>query len=256
MSWSVLLSMLATSAGTGLTCGVSCGACGTPVVNVFLSSYLFTHSGKLRRSLLSFAGFHLGKMITVALLCVLISLLGDQIVDETGNMFGVNLQMLVYAAMLVFMLVLIKKWFRDHSAASEPNTCTNCGGGCCSGKTSKSVETDGGAGSNDRGGINKGRTRDGFLPMLVYGCISGLSPCTSLVIVLGYASVLTMAEAAIVGLCFSFANSIVPFLLLVLLTGLLSREMYRELPDKIKYFQLVTYVVFATAIVYNMVTSL
>lgn len=244
MSWSVLLSMLATSAGTGLTCGVSCGACGTPVVNVFLSSYLLTHSGKLRRSLLSFVGFHLGKMITVALLCVLISSLGGQIVDETGNIFGVDLQMIVYAAMLMFMATLIVRWFRENGEAFEPHTCADCGGCCCS------------TGSSNQGSVSKNGRKDGFLPMLIYGCISGLSPCTSLVIVLGYASVLTMAEAALVGLCFSFANSIVPLILLVTLTGLLSREMYRELPDKIKYFQLVTYVVFATTIVYNMVTSL
>lgn len=238
MSWSVLLSMLAASAGTGITCGVSCGACGTPVVNVFLSSYLFTHSGKLRRSLLSFAGFHLGKMITVALLCVLISLFGGQMVDEAGNVFGLDLQMIVYAAMLAFMLVLIGRWFRDNGngEASRQNTCADCRGGCCS------------------TGTNQRRKGNGFLPMLVYGCISGLSPCTSLVIVLGYASVLTMAEAALVGLCFSFANSIIPLILLVTLTGLLSREMYREIPGKIKYFQLVTYVVFVTTIVYNMVT--
>lgn len=236
MSWSVLLSMLATSAGTGLSCGVSCGACGTPVVNVFLSSYLLTHSGKLRRSMLSFAGFHIGKMITVTLLCVVISMLGSQIVDASGNLFGINLQIIVYAAMLIFMAILIRRWLRDNGKDSEQHSCAGCES-CC-------------------GNVSGKQRKDGFLPMLVYGFISGLSPCTSLVIVLGYASVLTMAEAALVGLCFSLANSIVPLLLLVLLTGLLSGEMYREIPQKIKYFQLATYIVFSVAIAYNMFTSL
>lgn len=229
--------MLAASAGTGLSCGVSCGSCGTPLVNVFLSSYLFTHSGKLRRSLLSFAGFHLGKMITVTLLCVIISPLGSQIVDESGNLFGINLQVIVYAAMLIFIAVMIRRWFRDNGKASKCHNCSECGGGC---------------GERDE---NQKRKRDGFVPMLVYGCISGLSPCTSLVIVLGYAAALTMAEAALVGLCFSLANSLVPLLLLVTLTGLLSGEMYREIPQKIKYFQLATYLIFLAAIIYNMFTS-
>lgn len=236
MSWSVLVSMLAASAGTGLTCGVSCGACGTPVVNVFLSSYLLTHSGKLRRSILSFAGFHLGKMVTVTLLCIVISMLGNQIVDENGTLFGINLQIAVYAAMLMFMIVLIRRWFRDNRKDAEQGSCAECNN-CC-----------------ENSGAKQGK--DGFLPMLIYGFISGLSPCTSLVIVLGYASVLTIAEAALVGLCFSLANSIVPLLLLVLLTGLLSSEMYREIPQKIKYFQLATYIIFSVAIVYNMFTSL
>lgn len=231
--------MLASSAGTGLSCGVSCGACGTPVVNVFLSSYLLTHSGKLRRSLLSFIGFHIGKMITVTLLCVMISLLGSQIVDASGKLFGVNLQLLVYAAMLVFMAALITRWLRDNKKTSGPQDgCAGCGGGCCGGNAGET------------------RKKDGFLPMLAYGCISGLSPCTSLVIVLGYAAALTAAEAAIVGVCFSLANSIVPLLLLVSLTGLLSKEMYREIPQKIKYFQLAVYLIFSAAIVYNMITSL
>lgn len=237
MTLSILLPMLLTSAETGITCGVSCGACGTPVVNVFLSSYLLTHSGKLRRSLLSFAGFHLGKMVTVALLCMLISLLGQQVIDENGKLFGVNLQLIVYAAMLMFMAVLIRRWFRDNRKAAEQDPCAGCSGGCCGQSAQAS------------------RKKDGFLPMLVYGFISGLSPCTSLVIVLGYAAALTVAEAALVGVCFSLANSIVPLLLLVSLTGLLSKEMYREIPRKIKYFQLATYIIFSAAIVYNMFTS-
>ena len=57
--------MLLTGASTGLTCGVSCGACGNPIVNVFLSSYLFTHTGKLKRSIIDFFGFHIVKAISV-----------------------------------------------------------------------------------------------------------------------------------------------------------------------------------------------
>lgn len=233
MSLSVLFPMLAASASTGLTCGVSCGACGTPVVNVFFSSYLLTHSGKLRRSLLSFSGFHLGKMASVTLLCVLISLLGSQIVDASGRVFGVNLQLLVYAAMLVFMAVLIVRWFHSYGSAAAGEECDGCCGGC----------------------TQEARKQGGFLPMLLYGCISGFSPCASLLLVLGYASALSAAEAAMVGLCFALANSLLPLLLLVTLTGLLSGEMHREISRKIKYFQLATYLVFTAAIAYNMMTS-
>lgn len=54
-------------------------------------------------------------------------------------------------------------------------------------------------------------------------------------------------------MCFSLANSLIPLLLLVALTGLLSREMYNEIPTKIKYFQLGTYILFAAALAYNLI---
>lgn len=217
MTLSTLLPLLLTGAGTGLTCGVSCGACGNPMVNVFLASYLFTHTGMLKRSVTAFLGYHLGKAMSVMAMCALISVLGGSIVD----VLGIGVQRLVYTAMLVFMLVLIARWFRAEKAA-------DCDGKCHHAKS------------------------DRFCHMLIYGIISGLSPCASLVVVLGYASALTTVEAVLVGACFSLANSLVPLLVLVGLTGLLSGEMYREIPTKIKYFQLATYIIFAAALAYNL----
>lgn len=227
MSFYTLLPMLLTSVGTGLTCGLNCGACGTPMVNVFLATYLFTHTGRLKRSVISFAGFHLGKAFTVTVLCVLISLFGGQIVDDKGNLFGISLQSIVYIAMFLFMQIMIIRWFWENKKPSK----RDCDGSCTHVKS------------------------DRFSHMLIYGFISGMSPCASLVVVLGYASALTTAEAILVGLCFSLANSIVPLLLLVILTGLLSKEMYREIPAKIKYFQLMTYILFAFVLAYQMIIS-
>lgn len=224
MEITTLLPLLLTGAGTGLTCGLSCGACGNPIVNVFLASYLFTHTGKLKRSIIAFLGFHLGKTVSVMAMCALISMLGSSIVDESGKLFGFSLQRMVYAAMLIFMVVLIIRWFRE-----EKNE--GCNGHC-----------------------QKPRVRsDRFAHMLTYGIISGLSPCASLVVVLGYASALTTLEAVLVGACFSLANSLIPLVLLVGLTGLLSEEMYKEIPTRIKYFQLATYIIFAAALAYNLI---
>lgn len=222
MNISTLIPLLMTGASTGLTCGLSCGACGNPMVNVFLASYLFTHTGKIKKSLFSFLGFHIGKAVSVMTMCLLISLLGSSIVDEKGNVFGVNLKHLVYIAMLVFIAILIIQWFRHE----KQSCCREC---------SK----------------NKVRS-DKFCHMLAYGIISGLSPCASLVVILGYASALATIEAMLVGLCFSLANSLIPLLLLVFLTGVLSKEMFKEIPAKIKYFQLATYIFFAVSLIYNL----
>lgn len=110
-----------TGASTGLTCGLSCGSCGNPMVNVFLASYLFTHTGKVKKSLFSFLGFHMGKAISVMIMCLLISLLGSSIVDKNGNVFGVNLKMLAYIAMIVFITILIIQWFRNENKTAMEN---------------------------------------------------------------------------------------------------------------------------------------
>lgn len=228
MSLEVLIPMLITGAGTGLTCGISCEACGNPIVNMFLASYLFTHTGQWKQSLRAFLSFHLGKACSVMLLCGLISMLGTVVTDENGNLFGIPMQKMVYFAMLIFAIYLIAKWFLENQ------TKKGCSGICKNAKREPQRQKH----------------------MFLYGWISGMSPCASLVLVLGYASALTAAEAMLVGVCFSLANSMLPLLLLVLLTGILSKEMFREIPDKIRYFQLATYVCFVAALLYQIIKCL
>lgn len=226
MDLSMLLPLLLTGASTGLTCGFSCGACGNPMVNVFLSSYLFTHSGKLKQSVLSFLGFHIGKALSVMAMCTLFATLGSRAIDQQGNLFGLNLKKIVYAAMLLFCFYLIVRWAMDRKQQCHKNCKQDC--------RHQNVRT------------------DSIRHMLIYGVISGLSPCASLVIVLGYASTLGVLEAVLVGLCFSLANSLIPLLVLVVFTGVLSQEMFLEIPAKIKYLQLATYIFFAVTLLYNL----
>lgn len=226
MDWASLIPLLLTGASTGLTCGLSCGACGNPMMNVFLAGYLFTHSGRLKRSLLAFGGYHVGKALTVSALCALISLAGSGIVNDQGELFGVSLHKVVYSVLLLFMLVMIFRWFHERKSSRQHA----CNGNCC---------------------VNQTESK-GPAQMFAYGLISGLSPCTSLIVVLGYASALTTAEAILVGLTFSLANSLIPLILLTALTGILSREMSREIPDKVRYFQLAVYILFAISLLRNL----
>ena len=227
MELSTLLSLMLTGAGTGLTCGFGCGACGNPMVNVFLAGYLFTHTKRLKKSLTAFAGYHLGKAMTVSILCVLISWFGSRIIDAEGNLFGISLHRIVYAAILILAVVMIVRWFLDGRKH------TQCTGDC----------------------RNRRRTENRFAPMLLYGAVSGLSPCASLLAVLTYASALTAGEAVLVGLSFSLANSLMPLLLLTILTGLLSEQMVKEIPTKIRYFQLAVYLIFAGSMMKNLIST-
>lgn len=230
MEASTLLPLLLTGAGTGLSCGVSCGACGNPMVNVFLAGYLFTHTDKMKRSLLAFGGYHIGKAVTVSFLCMLISWFGNRIVDAEGNIFGVNLHLMAYGLMLIFVIVLIVQWGRNRKKSS----CGKCHGKCA----------------------DQPKRNNRFWPMFLYGMVSGLSPCASLLVVFSYASALTAGEAVLVGLSFSLANALVPLILLTALTGILSEQMHKEIPAKIQYFQLVTLVLFAMVLIKNLLSAI
>ena len=229
MDFSTLFPLLLIGASTGLSCGISCGVCGNPMVNVFLAGYLFTHTDRMKKSMIAFFGYHIGKAITVSILCMLISWFGSQIVDEQGNFFGISLQRIVYAVMLMFMIVLIFRWFGENKSENQQN----CVGDCCK---------------------HKKVVKNRFGSMMLYGLISGLSPCASLLIVLSYASSLTIGEAILVGLSFSLANSVIPLILLTALTGLLSEQMHKEIPAKIRYFQVAVYMIFACVLMKNLLS--
>lgn len=229
MNATTLIPLILTGAGTGLGCGISCGACGNPMTNAFLAGYLFTHTNKLKKTLTSFCGYHLGKAVTVSLLCLLVSVFGSSIADENGRFFGIDLTFIVNVLMLVFVTVMLAKWVRDFIHRRDKG----CHGDCKP---------------------NAKRPKNGFIPMSIYGAVSGMSPCASLLLVLSYSSALSAGEAILVGLSFSLANSVIPLVLLTALTGLLSEQMYREIPDKIRYLQLAVYLVFAVVLIKNLLS--
>jgi hypothetical protein len=217
MPLSILITMATAAATAGLGCGVTCGACGSPLSNVFLSSYLFTHSGRLKRGIFSFLMFFAGKMAAVVILCVIAALAGSQIIDEAGRLLSIDLRMAVRIAMLLMTVLLIFRWiWRNNNGSGAGNGCGNC----------------------------KTQTKSG-LPMLACGFLSGVSPCAPLLLVLGYSATVSAYQAVVVGVAFSLANSIIPLILLTILTGVLSKEMFREIPAKIKWFQLGAYLLFA-----------
>jgi hypothetical protein len=105
MGLTLLIPVLATS----LSVGLGCGACCSPAVSVFLSSYIITHAGGMKKSLLAFFSFFIGKVIAVVLLCTLAALIGSQFIDAAGYVGGVNLGLMMELAMIALGLVLIGK---------------------------------------------------------------------------------------------------------------------------------------------------
>lgn len=217
MGLTLLLPVLATA----LSVGLSCGTCCSPAVSVFLSSYIITHAGGLKKSLLAFSSFFIGKVIAVVLLCGLAALIGSQFIDAAGYVGGVNLGQLMELAMIALGLVLIGKWLRDYK-----KTANNCSG-CCGEKKNRITDVQG---------------AKGLLPLFSAGLAYGASPCAPLLMMMGVAATLPLATAVLVGGVFAAASTLTPVLLMVLLSGVLSGKIAAEIPRQLQWFRLASYV--------------
>jgi ABC-type nickel/cobalt efflux system permease component RcnA len=217
MGLTLLLPVLATA----LSVGLSCGTCCSPAVSVFLSSYIITHAGGLKKSLLAFSSFFIGKVIAVVLLCGLAALIGSQFIDAAGDVGGVNLGQLMELAMIALGLVLIGKWLRDYKKTA--NNCSGCGG-------------------EKKNRITDAQGAKGLLPLFSAGLAYGASPCAPLLMMMGVAATLPLATAVLVGGVFAAASTLTPVLLMVLLSGVLSGKIATEIPRQLQWFRLASYV--------------
>ncbi|MDO9491236.1 sulfite exporter TauE/SafE family protein [Acetobacterium sp.] len=226
MGLTLLIPVLATS----LSVGLGCGACCSPAVSVFLSSYIITHAGGMKKSLLAFFSFFIGKVIAVVLLCTLAALIGSQFIDAAGYVGGVNLGLMMELAMIALGLVLIGKWLVDYKKpVNRSNPAHSCSG-CTVEKKEKKNET--------RGADNA----KGLIPLFSAGFAYGASPCAPLIMMMGVATTLPLVTAALVGGVFAAASTLTPVLLMVLLSGVLSGKIAKEIPQQLQWFRLASYV--------------
>lgn len=78
--------------------------------------------------------------------------------------------------------------------------------------------------------------------MLMAGLTYGMTPCAPLLLMIGYSFTLPAPLAAMTGIAFSLSSMASPVLLLVIVTGTLSKKMRKEIPDGVKWFRLASYV--------------
>ncbi|WP_373485401.1 sulfite exporter TauE/SafE family protein [Acetobacterium malicum] len=230
MTVALLIPVLATA----LSVGLGCGTCCSPAVTVFLSSYIITHAGGMKKSLLAFLSFFIGKIAAVVLLCTLAALVGSQFIDAAGYVFGVNLSLIMELAMVALGLVLIVKWLMDFK---KPQSVGNCSG-CAGGKKERKEE------------------KKGLIPLFTAGFAYGASPCAPLLLMMGVAVTLPVATAALVGGVFAAASTLTPVLLMVLLSGVLSAAIVKEIPQQLQWFRLGSYVLltlFSVGAMFNLI---
>ena len=78
--------------------------------------------------------------------------------------------------------------------------------------------------------LTQEKGKSGFIPMLMAGLTYGMTPCTPLLLMIGYCFTLPVHLAGMTGIAFSLSSMVSPVLLLVVVTGVLSKKMGRDMP--------------------------
>lgn len=201
----------------GFSIGLGCGTCCSPAIGVFLSTYIVSHSQNMKKAFVTFFSFFFGKILSVISLCMLSSYLGNKFIFKDGHIGSVDLSKVMSITFIVLGSFLILKYF--YTKRNSKEVCKSCRGNC---------------------GVN---LKNKEWPPLIIGIAYGLTPCAPLILIVGYASTISMANAVLLGICFSFASIISPMIVVVLLAGLISNNLYEELPKYIDLFKLMCYVV-------------
>lgn len=209
-------SLLFPALTTAVSVGLGCGTCCSPIISTFLSAYVVSHSGGVKKGVLSFVSFFFGKMVSVSLLCMAAALVSRQFISDSGYIGSFNLRLFSQAAMSVIGVVLAVRWFLELKKQKKCGGCKEC---------------------------QKTVGKSGFVPMLAAGLTYGMTPCAPLLLMIGYCFTLPVSLAGVTGVAFSLSSMVSPVLLLVVVTGVLSKKMRKEIPDAVKWLRLASYVV-------------
>lgn len=207
-------SLLVPAFTTAVSIGLGCGTCCSPIISTFLSTYVVSHSNGVKKGILSFVSFFFGKMVSISLLCTVSALISRQFISESGYIGSFNLRLFSQAAMSVIGAVMVIRWFLELKNQKKCSGCKGC---------------------------KKEDGKSGFVPMLMAGLTYGMTPCVPLLLMIGYCFTLPASLAGMMGIAFSISSMVSPVLLLVIVTGVLSRKMGKEIPDAVKWFRLASY---------------
>ncbi len=205
--------MLATALSAAVSVGLGCGTCCGTTASSFLAVYILSEGGGFKSSLKHVGGFFLGKILGVCSITVLCATIGNVFIDENGCIGGFNLHLVMSLVMLLSSLYLIWKWFM-----SRKHDCKKCGGKCSS--------------------------KSRVIPSFTVGLAYGANPCAPLIMVAGYAIMLSVPGAILLGLVFALASSLSPTLLIFGLSGVLSSKIAGQLGKAMPWVQLCVYILF------------
>ena len=216
MVFTAFIESVTAAASVGMGCGTCCGS----GISTALYGYLTTHMKNMKQSLLGFVDFFLGKFIAVISLCCIASIVGSNIIDENGCIFGIKTALIADTVMLLMGIWLLIGWIREFHGKS----CEHCKG--CKSDKPKTHEY----------------KKSNHAALIGMGISYGASPCAPLILMTGYAASLPLGYAALLGAVFAAASTISPMLFMLFISGILAGKMYKEIPQYLKWFRLACYI--------------
>ena len=139
---------------------------------------------------------------------------------KDGESYPFPLRKLVSMVMVAIALWLLRIWVKERKG------CKSCLR--CSGKSRR-------------------------VPSFAVGMAYGFSPCAPLMMVLGYAVLLPLHSAIILGIVFSLSSSLIPAVLTLILSGALSVRISAQLGKYLPWFQLFLYVIYLMTGLYGLI---
>lgn len=228
---------------TAMAVGLGCGTCCSPTISTFLTSYIMSHSGSVKRGLSVFLTFFLGKIAGITALCLLASFLGRQFISPEGYIGSFNLRFAVQCAMAVIGVTMILRWRKEYRNSGDGSYADSSSSGDSHAGCSSSGCSSAHCG-HCHGGGNSGEnlaSKGTALPLFAAGITYGITPCAPLIMMTGYCLSLPVSFAALTGISFGLASATSPLLLVCLVSGILSKQLMRELPQQLKWFRLASY---------------
>lgn len=200
---------------TAITVGLGCGTCCSPIISMFLSTYVISHANSVKKGVLSFVSFFMGKLLSISFLCMIAAVVSRQFISPDGYIGNFNLRLTAQMAMSLVGIVMAVKWIIENTKLQK--VCKDCHG--CA----------------------KPKGKAGFWPMFTAGLTYGMTPCAPLLLMIGYSFTLPVSLAGASGIAFGLSSMVSPILLLVIITGALSKQIAKEIPQHMKWFRLGSY---------------
>ena len=89
--------------------------------------------------------------------------------------------------------------------------------------------------------------------LFTWGIGYGISPCAPLIFMAGYCAVLSPFMAVWTGTVFALSSALVPMLLILALSGVLSVRLFRELPGHLDRVRLAVYLILTIMFTWNLI---
>ncbi len=211
--------------GLGIGCGFGCGSLSTP----FITSYVVGHDLNLKNGFFSMLIFSFGKILSMVVLAVTVSLLTVNFIEPTSTFLNIKLTTYFDFTMVVMGVIIIKRAIKGLRKKIDCNSCS---------KQSEVTVID--EFKHDQKIEENGVKLKDNLFLFIAGILYGLTPCIPLITILAICSTLSVLNAFALMLFFGIVTCMSPTFINSLIAGILNKNMRRELKASAKYIQIVT----------------